>query len=79
MKQLNRRYFLMGSLAATGVRTVRAQSAATIGAGVIGTGNRGSYDLSSVLAQPEAKVMALCRQAGYSCPVICTPEQLMEG
>jgi predicted dehydrogenase len=60
MKELNRRYFLMGSLAATTLRAVRAQSAGAIGVGVIGTGNRGSADLSSVLAQSEAKVMALC-------------------
>jgi predicted dehydrogenase len=50
----------MGSLAAAGGRAARAQSAGTIGAGVIGTGNRGSADLASVLAQPEAKVVALC-------------------
>ena len=57
---MNRRYFLMGSLAATAARTVRAQSVATIAAGVIGTGNRGSADLASVLAQPDSKVVALC-------------------
>jgi predicted dehydrogenase len=57
---INRRYFLMGSLAAAGVRKARSQSTATIGAGVIGTGNRGSFDLTAVLAQPEAKVLALC-------------------
>jgi hypothetical protein len=28
-------------------------------------------------AQIEARVTELCRQAGYTCPVICTPEQLM--
>ena len=59
MNAINRRYFLMGSLAAAGATRARAQ-AATIGAGVIGTGNRGSFDLSSVLAQPNAKVVALC-------------------
>src|SRR5262249_52778530 len=32
----------------------------TIGAGVIGVGGRGSADLASVLAQPIAKVVALC-------------------
>src|SRR5438045_6071579 len=57
---MNRRYFLVGSLGAAGARTGRAQTAAMIGAGVIGTGNRGSADLASVLAQPQAKVMALC-------------------
>src|SRR5580704_17802091 len=60
MNGLNRRYFLMGSLAAGATGAARAQSAATIGAGVIGTGNRGSADLASVLAQPGAKVVALC-------------------
>jgi len=50
----------MGSLAAVGRNTVGAQSPATIGAGVIGTGNRGSADLASVMAQPGAKVVALC-------------------
>jgi predicted dehydrogenase len=60
MNVLNRRYFLMGSLAAGAAGAARAQSAATIGAGVIGTGNRGSADLASVLAQPGAKVVALC-------------------
>ena len=57
---MNRRYFLMGSLATAGATAVRAQSIATIGAGVIGTGNRGSADLASVMAQPGAKVVALC-------------------
>ena len=60
MTDLNRRYFLLGSLAAAAPRAARAQSAGTIAAGVIGTGNRGSADLASVLAQPEAKVVALC-------------------
>jgi predicted dehydrogenase len=50
----------MGSLATSGVRVVRAQSAGVIGTGVIGTGNRGSADLASVMAQPGAKVVALC-------------------
>src|SRR5581483_5118813 len=59
-EKVNRRYFLMGSLAAVGRNTVGAQSPATIGAGVIGTGNRGSADLASVMAQPGAKVVALC-------------------
>ena len=57
MNGLNRRYFLMGAAAAAGAR---AQSAATIGAGVIGVGNRGSADLASVLAQPGSRVAALC-------------------
>jgi myo-inositol 2-dehydrogenase/D-chiro-inositol 1-dehydrogenase len=57
---MNRRYFLLGSLAGGVQRASRAQSTAGIGAGVIGTGNRGSADLASVLAQPGAKVVALC-------------------
>src|SRR5499427_1375277 len=60
MNGMNRRHFFFGTLAAAAAATGRAQSAASIGAGVIGTGNRGSADLASVLAQPEAKVMALC-------------------
>jgi len=60
MKELNRRYFLMGSLAGTALRTARAQSAGDVRVGVIGTGNRGSADLASVLAQSQAKVIALC-------------------
>lgn len=63
MSSTNRRHFLMGSLAAAAVtRCARAQSHATdtIAAGVIGTGNRGSADLASVLAQPGSKVVALC-------------------
>src|SRR5579871_952324 len=56
---MNRRYFLMGSLAAAGSQVARAQ-AATISAGLIGTGNRGSADLASVMAQPGSKVTALC-------------------
>src|SRR5438067_7752371 len=57
MNTLNRRHFLMGSA----VTLAHAQtSGKSIGAGVIGTGNRGSVDLGSVLAQPGAKVTALC-------------------
>ncbi len=56
---MNRRYFLMGSVAAAGSQVARAQ-AATISAGLIGTGNRGSADLASVMAQPGSKVTALC-------------------
>jgi predicted dehydrogenase len=59
MNALNRRYFVMGSVAAA-ARGIRAQQVAAINVGVIGTGNRGSADLASVLAQPEAKVVGLC-------------------
>src|ERR1051326_553145 len=57
---MNRRYFLMGSFAAAAVRRARSQPTAIIGTGVIGTGNRGSFDLTAVLVQPEAKALALC-------------------
>src|SRR3954454_9638158 len=57
MNAMNRRHFLMGSA----ITLAHAQtSEKSVGAGVIGTGNRGSADLTSVLAQPGAKVMALC-------------------
>src|SRR5260370_3448047 len=60
MNSMNRRFFVTGSLSAAALgRPARAQSA-PIGAGVIGTGNRGSADLKSVLAQPGVKVNALC-------------------
>jgi myo-inositol 2-dehydrogenase / D-chiro-inositol 1-dehydrogenase len=57
---MNRRYFLMGALATTAAGRARAQSAEALGAGVIGTGNRGSADLDSALAQPGVKINALC-------------------
>lgn len=59
----NRRTFLLGS--ALGAQSVLAQSALGQGTGaqlptaVIGTGNRGSYLLEGVLAQPNAKAVAL--------------------
>src|SRR5947207_2053825 len=57
MNTMKRRHFLMGSA----VTLAQAQTAErSVGAGVIGTGNRGSADLGSVLAQPGAKVIALC-------------------
>lgn len=52
----HRRTFLLGSAAAT----LAAQSAGQIPTAVIGTGNRGSYLLSGVLEQPNAKVAAVC-------------------
>lgn len=57
---MNRRYFLMGTLA--GLRqTARAQAQpATVPAGFIGTGNRGAYLLRAFMSQPGAKVVALC-------------------
>ncbi|MBK5294341.1 MAG: Gfo/Idh/MocA family oxidoreductase [Acidobacteriia bacterium] len=55
---LQRRTFLLGSAAAGGLAS--AQSADRIPTAVIGTGNRGSYLLSGVLEQPNAKVAAVC-------------------
>lgn len=52
---MNRRLFLMGSLTAP-----LAAQAETVGTGMIGTGNRGSYLLQGVLAQPGARVVAVC-------------------
>jgi predicted dehydrogenase len=60
MNPMNRRSFLFGTLAASAALPARAQSAAAVGAGVIGTGNRGSADLASALAQPGVKINALC-------------------
>jgi predicted dehydrogenase len=59
MISTNRRHFLFGALAAAGATQARAQ-AATLGAGVIGTGNRGSADLQSAMAQSGVKINALC-------------------
>ena len=60
MNSVNRRFFLTGSLSAAALgHAARAQSS-PIGAGVIGTGNRGTADLRSVLAQAGVKVNALC-------------------
>ena len=56
---MERRTFLVTS--ATAAQAVLAQSANDrVGTAVIGTGNRGSYLLQSVLAQPNAKVAAVC-------------------
>ena len=61
MDNLNRRYFLLGSLAAAAPRSSPAQTAGeTIGAGFIGTGNRGQYLLRTVIEQPGVKVVAVC-------------------
>ena len=50
---MDRRAFLV----TTGVAFAQATATPTA---VIGVGNRGSYLLDSVLAQPNAKVVALC-------------------
>jgi predicted dehydrogenase len=55
---MNRRYFLFGSAALAAQRIGYPQS--TLGVGMIGTGNRGSSVLGSVVAQPGVSVKALC-------------------
>jgi predicted homoserine dehydrogenase-like protein len=55
---MNRRYFLLSSAALAAQRTGYPQS--TLGVGMIGTGNRGSSVLGSVVAQPGVVVKALC-------------------
>lgn len=54
---LKRRSFLLGSTAAA---SLLAQEGERVTTAVIGTGNRGSYLLSGVLDQPNAKVAAVC-------------------
>jgi myo-inositol 2-dehydrogenase/D-chiro-inositol 1-dehydrogenase len=56
---LNRRYFFMSTLGASLANRVRAQ-ASTIGAGLIGVGNRGGYMMRPVMQQAGVKVAALC-------------------
>ena len=55
---VNRRSFLLGS--AVAARIGYGQTAQTVNTASIGVGNRGSYLLKAVLAQPNAKVAALC-------------------
>ena len=54
---VNRRMFLAGSIAAAAAGQTSQQ---TVGTGMIGVGNRGSYLLGAVLVQSKAKVLALC-------------------
>jgi len=57
----NRRDFMLGSAAAAGsLSNLFAQGDAPVKTGMIGTGNRGSYLVQAVLAQPGAKVVAVC-------------------
>jgi predicted dehydrogenase len=58
MAMVNRRVFLLGSAASAAASAQTAPQAA--GTGMIGTGNRGSYLLEAALAQPGAKILALC-------------------
>src|SRR5947207_3310441 len=53
---VKRRNFLLGSAAAV----VSAQPASPVSTAMIGIGNRGGFLLRAVLAQPNAKVLALC-------------------
>lgn len=56
---MNRRYFIMGSAIAS--HSVFGQTAGKqVGTAMIGVGNRGSYLLKEVMAQPDVKVVALC-------------------
>lgn len=54
---MNRRNFLVASAAAAPVLLAQEQR---VGTAMIGTGNRGSHVLKGVLADPNAKVVALC-------------------
>lgn len=54
---MNRRSFVVGSAAAIAAAQSANDQVATA---VIGVGNRGSYLLSAVLKQPDARVVALC-------------------
>ena len=58
----SRRHFLVGSLASAVLasRTRAQETAGSIGIGVIGVGNRGSYLLEQVLRQDGVRVRALC-------------------
>ena len=55
---INRRALLFGSAAMAA--SAQAQSEQMVRTAMIGVGNRGSYLLQGVLAQPDAKVLALC-------------------
>lgn len=55
---VNRRSFLLGS--AVAARIGYGQTGQTVNTASIGVGNRGSYLLKAVLAQSNAKVVALC-------------------
>jgi predicted dehydrogenase len=49
--------FLLGSATAAATAQTAQQ---TVGTGMIGVGNRGSYLLQAALAQPNARILALC-------------------
>src|SRR5438876_5150322 len=55
---MNRRMFVLGAATMAARRTAWPQS--TLGVGMIGTGNRGSFVLQGVVEQPGVKVNALC-------------------
>jgi predicted dehydrogenase len=56
---MDRRYFLLSSAAAAGAAFAQ-DTQERVRTAFIGTGNRGSYLLEGVLAQPNTKVVALC-------------------
>jgi myo-inositol 2-dehydrogenase / D-chiro-inositol 1-dehydrogenase len=55
---MDRRSFLVAAAAAA--QAAKGQTAAKVRTAMIGTGNRGSFLLGGVLAQPNAEVVALC-------------------
>src|SRR5687767_7160826 len=55
---MDRRNFLLGS--AVAAQAGFGQSSDAVPTAIIGTGNRGSYLLRSVLDQPNAKVLMVC-------------------
>ena len=58
MNKLPRRDFLAAAAAAPAAFAQSPNS--TVSVGFIGVGNRGSYTMSGVIAQPNAKVTAVC-------------------
>jgi predicted dehydrogenase len=59
MEEQSRRHFLAGTLPALMATQARA-AGEVIPTGMIGVGNRGSYLLTNVLAEPRARVAAIC-------------------
>src|SRR5262245_5955384 len=58
---MDRRFFLLGSLAAPLAPTARSQDAAdTVKTGMIGVGNRGRHTMRVAMEVPGIKVVALC-------------------
>jgi myo-inositol 2-dehydrogenase / D-chiro-inositol 1-dehydrogenase len=57
---MNRRHFLVGSLAAPLASAATQAAPSTIGVGMVGTGNRGSHVMQKVMEAPGTRVAALC-------------------